>query len=52
MKPSGTRFLLLLAVLSLSLAGLPRCLAGEEMPERMARQVLGFDEPAAVAGDE
>lgn len=29
-----------------------RLMTGADMPERMARQSLGFDEPAAVAGDE
>jgi 3-dehydroquinate dehydratase / shikimate dehydrogenase len=27
-------------------------MTGSEMPEQLARQALGFDEPAAVAGDE
>lgn len=29
-----------------------RLMTGADMPERLARQALGFDEPAAVAGDE
>ena len=29
-----------------------RLMTGAEMPERLVRQALGFDEPAAVAGDE